>query len=79
MTPTYFCEKCISIRRTGKPAAEMESKMAQAQKIAAELLQMNRDTLAALVVLGAKAGDAMQFITDPTDRFVVARMLVTVR
>lgn len=53
--------------------------MTAAQKIAAELLQMNKDTLAALVMLGAKAGDAMQFITDPTDRFVVARLLVTVR
>jgi len=53
--------------------------MTQAQKIAAELLQMNKDALAALVVLGAKAGDTMQFITNPTDRFVVARLLVTVR
>lgn len=53
--------------------------MTAAQKVAAELLQMNRDALAALVVLGAKAGDAMQFITNPTDRFVVARLLVTVR
>jgi hypothetical protein len=52
--------------------------MTQVQKIAAELLQMNRDTLAALVMLGAQAGDAMQFITDPTDRFVVARLLVMV-
>jgi|GEM_PF-6949716 len=53
--------------------------MTAAQKTAAELLIMNRDALAALVVLGAKAGDAMQFITNPTDRFVVARLLVTVR
>jgi hypothetical protein len=53
--------------------------MTQVQKIAAELLQMNKDTLAALVILGAKAGDVMQFITNPTDRFVVARLLVTVR
>jgi hypothetical protein len=40
---------------------------------------MNRDALAALVTMGAKAGDAMQFVTDPTDRFVVARLLVMVR
>lgn len=53
--------------------------MAHATKIAAELLQMNRDALAALVVLGARAGDPMQFITNATDRFVVARLLVTVR
>lgn len=53
--------------------------MTTAQKIAAELLIMNRDALAALVVLGAKAGDPMQFVTDATDRFVVARLLVTVR
>lgn len=53
--------------------------MTQVQKIAAELLQMNRDALAALVVLGARSGDPMQFIKDETDRFVVARLLVTVR
>lgn len=53
--------------------------MAQAQKIASELLQMNRDALAALVMLGARAGDAMQFITSPTDRFVIAQMLVQAR
>lgn len=49
------------------------------QKVAAELLIMNRDALAALVTLGAKAGDALQFITNPSDRFVVAQMLVQVR
>jgi hypothetical protein len=53
--------------------------MTAVQKIAAELLHMNRDALAALVTLGAKAGDPMQFITNATDRFVVARLLVTVR
>lgn len=53
--------------------------MAQAQKIAAELLQMNRDALAALVILGAKSGNVMQFISNETDRFVVSRLLVTVR
>lgn len=57
----------------------MESKMTAAQKTAAELLQMNRDALAALVTMGAKEGDALQFVTNPTDRFVVARLLVTVR
>lgn len=53
--------------------------MTQAAKISAELLQMNKDALAALVFLGAKAGDPMQFVTDATDRFIVARMLVTAR
>src|ERR1700678_2235774 len=38
-----------------------EPDMTQAAKIAAELLQMNRDALAALVALGAKAGDPLQF------------------
>jgi len=53
--------------------------MTTTQKIAAELLQMNKDALAALVTLGARTGDPMQFITDATDRFIVARLLVTVR
>lgn len=53
--------------------------MTNAAKVSAELLQMNRDALAALVTLGAKAGDPMQFITNPTDRFIVARLLVMVR
>ena len=53
--------------------------MSKAQKIAAELLQMNRDALAALVMLGARAGNVLQFVTDPTDRFIVSRMIVTVR
>jgi len=53
--------------------------MTQSQKIAAELLQMNRDALAALVVLGAKSGNVLEFISNETDRFVVARMLGTVR
>lgn len=53
--------------------------MTKAAKVSAELLQMNRDALAALVVLGAKTGDALQFITNPTDRFVVATLLVQVR
>lgn len=53
--------------------------MGQIQKVAAELLVMNKDALAALVTLGAKAGDPMQFVSDATDRFVVARLLVTVR
>ena len=60
-------------------ASERSKPMTQAAKISAELLQMNKDALAALVMLGARAGDAMQFITNPTDRFIVARMLVTVR
>lgn len=49
--------------------------MTAAQKVSAELLQMNRDALAALVTLGARAGDPVQFITDATDRFTVYRML----
>ena len=49
--------------------------MTQAQKIAAELLQMNRDALAALVTLGAKEGDATKYVSDPTDRFTVNQML----
>lgn len=53
--------------------------MAKAAKVSAELLQMNRDALAALVQLGAKSGDPLQFITNATDRFVVASMLVQVR
>jgi hypothetical protein len=53
--------------------------MTQAQKIAAELLQMNRDALAALVVIGAKSGNVLQFITNDTDRFVVRRLIITVR
>lgn len=53
--------------------------MTAAQKVAAELLQMNRDALAALVTLGAKVGDALQVVTNPTDRLVVAQMLVQVR
>jgi hypothetical protein len=53
--------------------------MTKAAKVSAELLQMNKDALAALVTLGARAGDPMHFITDATDRFVVARLLVTVR
>ena len=53
--------------------------MTQAAKISAELLQMNKDALAALVMLGAKAGNVLKFVTDPTDRFIVSRMIVTVR
>ena len=53
--------------------------MSQIQKVAAELLVMNKDALAALVTLGAKAGDPMQFVSDATDRFVVARLLVMAR
>lgn len=53
--------------------------MTAAQKIAAELLQMNRDALAALVILGAKSGNVLQFITNETDRFVVRHLIVTVR
>jgi len=53
--------------------------MTQAAKISAELLQMNKDAVAALVMLGAKAGNVLQFVTNPTDRFIVARLLVTVR
>jgi hypothetical protein len=53
--------------------------MTQAAKVSAELLQMNRDALAALVQLGAKAGDPLQFITNATDRFVVTSLFVQVR
>jgi hypothetical protein len=53
--------------------------MTTTQKVAAELLQMNRDALAALVTIGAKAGDPLQFITNATDRFVVTSMIVQVR
>jgi hypothetical protein len=56
-----------------------KSKETATQKIAVELLQMNKDALAALVTLGAKAGNPMQFITNATDRFVVAQMLIQVR
>ncbi len=49
--------------------------MTAAQKTAAELLIMNRDALAALVTLGAKAGDPCKFISDKTDRFTVYKML----
>ncbi len=44
-------------------------------KVASELILMNKDSLAALVVIGAKAGDPLQFITDATDRFIVANMM----
>lgn len=57
----------------------MEQQMTKAAKVSAELLQMNRDALAALVTLGAKSGDPLQFITNATDRFVVASMIVQVR
>jgi hypothetical protein len=53
--------------------------MINAAKVSAELLQMNKDALAALVMIGAKAGDPMQFVTDATDRFIVGRLLVMVR
>lgn len=53
--------------------------MTQAAKVSAELLQMNRDVLAALVTIGSKSGDPLQFVTNVTDRFVVAQMLVQVR
>lgn len=53
--------------------------MTKSAKVAAELLQMNRDALAALVTLGAKAGDPLQFVTNPTDRFVVANLIAQVR
>jgi hypothetical protein len=49
--------------------------MTATQKVAAELLQMNRDALAALVTIGANAGDPMKFVTDATDRFTVHQML----
>lgn len=51
--------------------------MTAAQKVAAELLQMNRDALAALVRLGADHGsqDPLHFVTNLTDRFVVENML----
>jgi hypothetical protein len=49
--------------------------MTAAQKTAAELLIMNKDALAALVRMGADAGDPVKFISDPTDRFTVYQML----
>jgi hypothetical protein len=49
--------------------------MTAAQKTAAELLIMNRNALAALVTIGAREGDATKYVTDPTDRFTIHRML----
>lgn len=43
--------------------------------VASDLLVMNRDALAALVTLGARAGNPLAFVSDATDRFVVAQML----
>lgn len=40
---------------------------------------MNKVSLAGLIVMGAKAGDPMQFITNATDRFIAAKMLEQVR
>lgn len=40
-----------------------------------DLLHMNKDALAALVRLGADAGDPRKFITDETDRWTVAKLL----
>ena len=46
-----------------------------ALSVASDLLVMNRDALAALVTLGARAGNPLAFVSDATDRFVVAQML----
>ncbi len=53
--------------------------MTATQKIAAELLQMNRDALAALVTLGAKEGDPLKFLATATDKFIVSTMIKQVR
>lgn len=52
--------------------------MTQAAKVSAELLQMNRDALAALVTLGTKAGHPLQFITNETDKFIVRQLFMQV-
>ena len=51
--------------------------MTTAQTVAAELLVMNRDALAALVTMGANHGsqDPLHFVSNLTDRFVVENML----
>jgi hypothetical protein len=48
---------------------------ADIQKVTSDLLIMNRGPLAALVHLGAVSGDPMKFVSDATDRFVVAQMI----
>lgn len=45
------------------------------QTVITELLMINKDALAALVALGAKIDDPVKFVSDPTDRFVVYRLL----
>lgn len=44
-----------------------------------ELLEMNQDALAALVKLGADAGDPLKFLTTATDKFIVSTMIKQVR
>lgn len=44
-----------------------------------ELLEMNMNSLAALVRLGNDAGDPLKFISDATDRFIVSTMIKQVR
>lgn len=51
--------------------------MTASKQIATDLLIMNRDALAALVTLGGN--DPLKFITNPTDRFIVSKMLEQVR
>lgn len=53
--------------------------MAKINRVTAELLQMNQDALAALVRLGADAGDPLKFLATATDRFIVSTMLKQVR
>jgi len=45
------------------------------QTVISELLMINKDALAALVTLGSKTGDPVKFVSDPTDRFVVNKLL----
>lgn len=49
------------------------------QNVITDLLTMNRDALAALVTLGAVNCDPLMFVTNATDRFVVAQMILQVR
>lgn len=45
------------------------------QEVTSGLLIMNRDALAALVAIGARNGDPLMFVSNPTDRFTVAQMI----
>ena len=56
-------------------SANSGQKLTPVLSVASDLLVMNRDALAALVTLGARAGNPLAFVSDATDRFVVAQML----